>query len=387
MTVRPPKYQLHKATGQARVRINGHDIYLGKYRSPKSEERYRQVIADWSKNQGQVTRQDSARPTGTTNLVFAELILGYLNFAKTFYVKDGKPTDELYGLRAAFRPLKELYGCTRVVDFGPLDLKDVRQRMIDNGHERKYINENVSRIRRMFKWGVENEVVPVTVYQALQAVGGLKKGRSLARESRPVFPVSDEVVTATLPHLSCVLQAMIRTQQLTGCRPGEVRTIRPCDVDRSGDVWVYRPDSHKTEHYGHERLIFIGPKAQRVLQSWLDRDPPAYCFSPREASGCDRSLAVASRTSGIESPFPRPSRRGSHYTKDSYKRAIARACKRAGVDHWSPNQLRHSRGTELRRTYGLEAAQTVLGHRRADVTQIYAERDYGLARKVMREVG
>ena len=49
MTVRPPKYQLHKATGQARVRINGHDIYLGKYRSPESEERYRQVIADWLK--------------------------------------------------------------------------------------------------------------------------------------------------------------------------------------------------------------------------------------------------------------------------------------------------------------------------------------------------
>ena len=66
MTVRPRKYQLHKATGQARVRINGHDIYLGKYRSPESEERYRQVIADWLKNQDQVTRQNSARPTGTT---------------------------------------------------------------------------------------------------------------------------------------------------------------------------------------------------------------------------------------------------------------------------------------------------------------------------------
>ena len=48
MTVRPPKYQLHKATGQARVRIKGRDIYLGKYRSPESEQRYRQVIADWS---------------------------------------------------------------------------------------------------------------------------------------------------------------------------------------------------------------------------------------------------------------------------------------------------------------------------------------------------
>jgi len=120
MTVRPPKYQLHKATGQARVRINGHDIYLGKYRSPESEERYRQVIADWLKNQDQVTRQNSARPTGTTNRVITELILDYLTFAKTIYVKDGKPIGELYGLWVAFRPLKDLYGDTRVVDFGPL---------------------------------------------------------------------------------------------------------------------------------------------------------------------------------------------------------------------------------------------------------------------------
>ena len=41
MTVRLPKYQLHKATGQARVRFKGRDIYLGKYRGPESEKRYR----------------------------------------------------------------------------------------------------------------------------------------------------------------------------------------------------------------------------------------------------------------------------------------------------------------------------------------------------------
>ena len=92
MTVRPPKYRLHKATGQARVRFKGRDIYLGKYRSRKSEERYRQVIADWLKNQDRVTRQDSARPSGTTNRVITELILDYLTFAKTIYVKDGKKT-------------------------------------------------------------------------------------------------------------------------------------------------------------------------------------------------------------------------------------------------------------------------------------------------------
>ena len=81
MTVRPPKYQLHKATGQARVRIKGRDIYLGKYLSPESKQRYRQVIADWLKNQDRVTRPDSARPSGTTNRVITELILDYLKFA------------------------------------------------------------------------------------------------------------------------------------------------------------------------------------------------------------------------------------------------------------------------------------------------------------------
>ncbi len=76
----------------------------------------------------------------------------------------------------------------------------------------------------------------------------------------PVLPVDDATVEATLPFLSTVVADMIRFQRLTGCRPGEVCGIRPMDVDRSGEVWVYRPASHKTEHHGKERFIFIGPK-------------------------------------------------------------------------------------------------------------------------------
>src|SRR5262249_41459832 len=54
---------------------------------------------------------------------------------------------------------------------------------------------------------------------------------------------------------------------------------------------------------------------------------------------------------------------------------------------WHPNQLRHSRATEVRRPYGLEGAQGVLGHAQADVTRVYAERDLALALKVAAEVG
>ena len=54
---------------------------------------------------------------------------------------------------------------------------------------------------------------------------------------------------------------------------------------------------------------------------------------------------------------------------------------------WSPNRLRHAAATEVRRQFGLEAAQVVLGHSRADVTQTYAERDAELARTVAVKIG
>ena len=54
---------------------------------------------------------------------------------------------------------------------------------------------------------------------------------------------------------------------------------------------------------------------------------------------------------------------------------------------WSPNQLRHAAGTEVRRLFGLEAAQVILGHAKADVTQVYAERDMAMAAEVMRKIG
>jgi integrase len=78
---------------------------------------------------------------------------------------------------------------------------------------------------------------------------------------------------------------------------------------------------------------------------------------------------------------------GDHYTKDSYNRAIRRACKQAGVPSWTPNQLRHSSGTEVRNKYGLDAAQAYLGHAHANTTEIYAELDFEKAVKVAREIG
>ena len=53
-----------------------------------------------------------------------------------------------------------------------------------------------------------------------------------------------------------------------------------------------------------------------------------------------------------------------------------------------PHQLRHNYATNVRREYGLEAAQILLGHSSALVTDaVYAERDMSKPIKIARTIG
>ncbi len=47
MRKQQPKYALHKATGPARVRINGKSLYLGPHGSEESRRRYDEFVADF----------------------------------------------------------------------------------------------------------------------------------------------------------------------------------------------------------------------------------------------------------------------------------------------------------------------------------------------------
>ncbi len=224
-----------------------------------------------------------------------------------------------------------------------------------------------------------------------------------------MLPVEDSVIDATLPHLPPIITDMVRIQHLTGCRPSEVCDLRPCDIDRSGDVWSYTPESHKTEHHGRQRTIHIGPKAQQVLLPYLLREAEAHCFSPAESEKARRREQREQRKSKVQ-PSQRNRRKkspkrtaGDRYDCSGYRRAIHRACdlafpppddldgeqtKQWHKEHrWSPNRLRHSAATAIRRQFGLEAAQVTLGHASADVTQVYAERDSEKAAEVMRLIG
>ncbi len=404
----PPKYRLHKGSGQAIVSLAGRKVYLGKYGSPRSHELYEEAIAQWRRS---LVKHAPARADADDDPVVTpaslrdkraagvpvslnELILVYHRHAHQYYRKHGKVTREAEIIDEVLRFLRQHHGREAVHAFGPVTLDGLRDKMIDDlDWSRKHINKQVSRLVRMFKWGVEHELIDSEAHSALAKLTGLKKGRSRARETHGVACVADDVVDQTLAQLPEVVADMVRLQRLTGARPGEICSLRPADIDRSHDVWVYLPAEHKTEHHEQPRAVMIGPRAQAVLAPYLLRAAGDYCFTPHESERRRRTRQAAARKTPLRKrdrdrmKLDSIRRYAEHYTADTYRHAVQRVCTRLKLPKWSPNQLRHTAATDIRRRFGLEAAQVVCGHQSADVTQVYAERDHDLAKRVAREVG
>jgi integrase len=407
---RIPSYRKH-SSGQARVTLDGKDHLLGPYNSQESHEVYRRLVREWLENRDKPAQPaDDAPP-----LSMAELILAYWRHVKVYYGLSKRHGD-YYCFRDALRVVKSLYATTPAADFGPKRLKACRAEMISRDWSRNYINAQVDRIRRMFRYAVEEELFPnaSAVYESLKAVAGLRRGKTDARETERVKPVAADHVEATLAFLPPVVKAMVELQLVTGCRPAEVCLLRPINIDMSNPAcWVFRPEKHKTEHHGHDRLIFLGPKAQAILKPYLGTRVDAYCFSPADSERRRAQLRRLNRKSPLtpsqRARKPKPRRRRAprdRYDVAGYRRAIARACARADakaraealkadpatpadvifVPKWSPNRLRHSRATELRR-HGLDVTKTVLGHSKVETTQIYAEKDVAAAMELVSKIG
>ena len=400
-----PKYSLHKATGQARVLVNGKHVYLGKFDSVESRQKYSRVLAEMQLPTAGLA-QDISPDLPSTLLLLSEVLVAYLRYAKTYYGSSGTLAKEYRAMVDAIGPLNDMYGSTLAKDFGPLKLKTIRQHLIDRDLCRTEINKRVRRINRVFKWAVSEELVPPSVYEGLRTVTGLRFGKTTARESAPVKPVDPTVVAQTLPCLQPQVSAMVQVQLLTGMRPSEVIDMRPELIDRSSDVWIYEPDKHKNKWRGHNRCVPLGPKAQKVLQPFMQREASKHLFSPQEAEEfrnnkraenrnrttpvfpCELRAREKRREASRKHKSKRP--KGDRYTPDSYRRAIDYGIKKANrilsrtkpscpsLPNWSPYQLRHTYATEMRKNHGVEAAQIGLGHARTNIVDVYAEKNLQL---------
>ncbi|MBN9521057.1 tyrosine-type recombinase/integrase [bacterium] len=386
-----PTYKRHKT--EARCWVGGHWLSLGPYDSPESRAEFARVCAEVAAGNANAV---AARAT-TKAITVGELIVAFKEYAEGYYIRpDGTQTGEANEYGQALRVARELYGHTPAKEFGPLALKAVRQKMVERGWCRVRVNRQVNRVRRCWKWGASEEMVPGSLVADLAAVAGLRKNRSVAPETEPIGPVPDAHFRATLPELVPTVRAMVELQRTAGLRPCEVTRLVPADIDTSGELWIFAPAEHKMSHLGRDKAIPLPPSARTILEPWLKgKAPDEIVFSPWAARKEMYERRRAKRKSKVqpsqadrskpESAKTRPTR--AKFTTQNYGSWIARAAKRAGAPHWHPNQLRHLFASEVRARHGLEVAPILLGHKRADVTQVYAEKNLAAGMEVAKKMG
>ena len=377
-----PKLCLHRASKQGYVFLNSQNVYLGRYDLPETKEKYHRLLAEWHAGGCNL-------PVTKVEITVVELCANFWKYAQEHYSPDGRPTDSLSRVKQALRPLRDLYGSLPAANFGPLALTALRQTWIDKGLARTTINDYTSTLKGVFRWAASKQMVDGTVYENLRTVEGLERGRSSARETENIQPAGTNEIEAIRPYVSRQIWALIRLQLLTGARGGELFCLRSIDIDVSGKVWKADLKTHKMSHKGKDRILYFGPKAQDILKEFMHERPlDAFLFSPREAENERHAIAPTHRRPDQKSALAKTGRKvGVCYTVDSYRRAINRGCRSAKVPVWTPHQLRHTFATRIRKDFGLEAAQVLLGHARADVTQLYAERDEFRAKTVVEKSG
>lgn len=347
-----PGYLLHKPTGQARVRLNGHDHYLGPYGSDESRIEYGKLIAQHSAGVPVDPFRNS--DNDETGLTINELTVAFMRHAEKHYRKNGAVTSEVHCFKLAFSPLVNLYGGLSVNEFGPLTLKAVRAKMVSEQWVRKSVNRAVARIRHLFRWGLSCEMVNPMTLVRLEAVAPLQAGRTEAPDNPPRTAVPIEHITAVKSDVSPLVADLIDLQRLIGCRSGELLSLTTRMIDRTAECWIATLVDHKTSHKGQSRFLAIGPQAQLILSKYLKAKPDEPLFEMR---------------------------------RDAFCRAITRSCERLDIPRWIPHQLRHTAASRVREEFDLEHVQATLGHAKATMSETYAKVTRSKAVEVALKIG
>ncbi len=397
-----PARQYH-ISGQSVVQIGGRTIYLGPHDSAEAIARYAVLLGIYQANEFALPADfDTASLEERVTLILGAgapsaiatdqtsqpILVRHVTAAFRYHTvtKYAKAPTEKGRYDQICKLVDEFDGDGLADKFGPVKLKRFRDNLVERGLSRKYINKMTNSVIVVFKHAVSSELIGVTILQRLQTIDPLRKGQTTAPDHDAIEPANLFHVRATAKHLSPIVKAMLRIQICTGMRPKELRMMRPCDIDRSGPVWIYRPSNHKTAWCGKTKAIPLIEDARDAITDYLQRDPESYCFSPAESVAWRRAVGTANR----KTPPNQGNARGrkldggglrgaagkrlprTQYTTTSYHQAIKRAAKKAGVPHWFPYQLRHLTATVVRAALGIEEAQALLGHSTAAMTAHYA---------------
>jgi len=169
LTASAPKYRKHKPSGQAVVTLASKD-YLGPRNSKASKVEYDRLVGEWL-----AAGRPAAPVEQPHQITVSEIAVAFWRHAKKHYRKHGRLTGTAANYKPTLTLLKQRYGHTLASEFGPLALKALQNLMVELGHSRGYINENIHRIRKIFRWAASEQLIPPSVTEALATVMDCKR--------------------------------------------------------------------------------------------------------------------------------------------------------------------------------------------------------------------
>lgn len=348
-----PKYSLHRPSGQAVVYIDRRMICLGKHGSSESHRKYGEIVA--ARSAGLSLPVDPAGQSAPSVSVNEICLRFATKKFPTYKTSTGEESAEAAAYRSAIRILRELFGETEAAKFGPVKLQNVRDKMLESGWTRGYINKQISRVRFIFRLAVSWELIPESVLASLKTLDALRRGDSVAPEGTPRQAVPIEEINAAKKRLRERNRDLIDLLLCTAARPGEILALTTQMIDRRGEVWSANLAVHKTSRHGHSRTLHFGARAQAILEKYL------------------KPLAPSVRLFPIQ--------------RKTFGTAIRDACIKAGVPIFTPHWLRHTAVTMFADETDMESAQRVAGHSTAAMTILYTRAAQKKAAAAVKRLG
>lgn len=178
--------------------------------------------------------------------------------------------------------------------------------------------------------------------------------------------VAPEELAAVLEVITPSNRLIVEVLAHTGMRVGELRELRRFDLNLgAGLIHVRRGVTGE----GASLSVEPEPKTRAGIRD--------LSISPELVDKLRDHLAGQPVQGKEALVFPSPRDPGKHFNTDALRTSIAQACKRAGVEHFSPHDLRHSFATFAGRVEGISVrdVQAALGHSAPTMSLRYMKSD------------
>lgn len=289
-----------------------------------------------------ITRESvTARPVTKTAPTFAEFEKQFMIFSKT----NNKPST-VYAKEWMMRVhLVPYFGSMRLDQIGPADIEDYKAKKLEEGCEKKSINNHITTVRKLLnlalEWGVVEKVAKVKAFRL--------KTNFITEEMFLGFEEAERFMKAAPVEWLAFLITAIKT----GLRLGELLALKWEDLDLVSGQLVVRRTMWKGQEGppkgGKNRIVPLSDEAIATLRAHRAKTmlKSAYVF-------CDGA--------------------GDRLTHSMLKDLVPKTCLKAGLaKRITTHGLRHSFASHLvMRGVSLKAVQELLGHESIEMTLRYS---------------